>query len=277
MATGSRHLISTLLLLLGFILLPDLAIAQKNCTKGKPCGNSCIARNKTCRIGTGSARSAPTVAAPRRAVTPPADAQYVASSRGRVFYFVGCSAWKNLSSSNLRFFKTRQEAESAGYTPSQSSGCAGPKQPTTQTSMAGAICTVQRVVDGDTIRCEEGAETVRLLLIDAPELDQGPYGSRARDALAALIPAGTRTTLEPDLELRDRYGRLLGYVHLSDGRMVNEEILRQGYGVVSVYPPNVKHVDSFRIAAEEAQGARRGLWEQEAFSSLPEDYRAGKC
>ena len=28
------------------------------CKKGKPCGNSCIARNKVCHVGPGTARSA---------------------------------------------------------------------------------------------------------------------------------------------------------------------------------------------------------------------------
>jgi len=30
----------------------------KRCTTGKPCGDSCIARNKTCRVGAGCACSA---------------------------------------------------------------------------------------------------------------------------------------------------------------------------------------------------------------------------
>ena len=30
----------------------------KKCTKGQPCGNSCIARNKVCHVGPGTARSA---------------------------------------------------------------------------------------------------------------------------------------------------------------------------------------------------------------------------
>lgn len=37
--------------------------AQKRCTKGIPCGNSCIAANKTCRIGAGTATSSGVVQA----------------------------------------------------------------------------------------------------------------------------------------------------------------------------------------------------------------------
>jgi endonuclease YncB( thermonuclease family) len=42
-------------------------------------------------------------------------------------------------------------------------------------------CTVERVIDGDTLVCAD-AGRVRLLLIDAPELDQGPFGEVARVA-----------------------------------------------------------------------------------------------
>jgi hypothetical protein len=111
------------------------ASAQKHCKKGIPCGNSCISASKTCHVGQGSAtgpgavmKEAPAVdqsAAP----APVADGQYVASSRGRVYYWVGCSGWRKLAAANLRYFKTAADAEAAGYTPSGSKGCAGPTAP----------------------------------------------------------------------------------------------------------------------------------------------------
>lgn len=91
------------------------ADAQKHCVKGKPCGNTCIARNKTCRVGTGTATAAPrrteTTTAVTRSVTVPGGARFVASSRGRVYYWTGCNAWKSLAPANLRFFTSREEAE----------------------------------------------------------------------------------------------------------------------------------------------------------------------
>ena len=116
-----------------------------------------------------------------------------------------------------------------------------------------------------------------MLLIDAPELDQGPYGANAQEALIQLIPAGTQVGLETDVQERDQYGRLLAYVYGQDGELVNAEILEQGYAVVSVYPPNVKYVDRFRGVQEQAQAARRGLWSGSAFECLPVDHRAGRC
>jgi micrococcal nuclease len=139
-----------------------------------------------------------------------------------------------------------------------------------------APCVVASITDGDTFRCE-GGRRVRLLLIDTPEMAQAPFGDEARDALAELLPIELEVTLEIDVDPEDQYGRTLAYVLLPDGRLANEEMLRQGFAVVVVFPPNVEHVDRFREAAAEAQTARRGLWALDAFNCLPSDFRAGAC
>jgi micrococcal nuclease len=59
--------------------------------------------------------------------------------------------------------------------------------------------------------------------------------------------------------------------------MVNAELVRQGYAVVSVCPPNVKYVDQLRAVQEAAQAERAGLWSGSAFECLPADHRAGRC
>ena len=64
--------------------------------------------------------------------------------------------------------------------------------------------------------------------------------------------------LEKDISETDRFGRLLRYVYLEDGRMVNELLVAEGFAQVSTFPPDVKYVDRFL----EAQAAERGLWSQ---------------
>lgn len=139
-------------------------------------------------------------------------------------------------------------------------------------------CRVTRVADGDTFRaaCPETVR-VRLLLIDSPERDQSPFGARARSALARLLPAGTPVTLELDVRVRDQYGRLLAYAFLPDGRMVNEEMVRSGFAVVLVYPPNVRYVERIRADAAAARAARRGLWAVDGFACTPKDHRSRRC
>ena len=138
------------------------------------------------------------------------------------------------------------------------------------------ICVVARVVDGDTLNCTD-RRRIRLLLIDAPEMTQGLFGSVAKRTLEDFAPPGTRLTLEFDVQRRDPYDRVLAYLTLADGRMVNEELLRAGVAVVTVYPPNVRHVDRFRRAAAAAREAGVGLRAVSAFECLPADYRAGRC
>ncbi len=137
-------------------------------------------------------------------------------------------------------------------------------------------CTVARVVDGDTLECEDGVR-VRLLMIDTPELSQRPFGTRARDALRALTPVGTSLRLEFDVRRTDRYNRLLAFIWTEDGVLVNEEMARRGMAEVLVIQPNVKYVERIRAARDEARRARIGLWATSAFDCSPRDYRDGKC
>ncbi len=51
--------------------------------------------------------------------------------------------------------------------------------------------------------------------------------------------------LEFDVEKRDRYGRLLAYMYLPDGRMLNEEIVKAGYANILTVPPNMKYQERF--------------------------------
>lgn len=115
-------------LLVFLAALPTALEAQKNCTKGIPCGNTCIAANKTCRVGTTSARPAPpaTTVAPASALkaeAPATSGEWVASTRGRTYYKAGCSGARKLSAANLTYFKTEDEARAAGYTRSVQRGC----------------------------------------------------------------------------------------------------------------------------------------------------------
>lgn len=137
-------------------------------------------------------------------------------------------------------------------------------------------CTVKSVHDGDTMRCTDDRR-VRLLLIDAPELDQRPFGERARTALRALLPVGTTVRYETDVQRQDRYRRTLAYVYLPDGRMANEEMVRQGYAVPLVYRPNVKYEARVQGAAVLARRERRGLHADSGFACAPREHRRRAC
>jgi micrococcal nuclease len=143
---------------------------------------------------------------------------------------------------------------------------------------AGRYATVVEVLDGDTIVVERGSrrERVRLIGIDAPEAHDSPKLDRlvarghdrvrvlalgrASAAFARRRLSGARVRLELDVEPRDRYGRLLAYVWLDDGTLVNATLLEAGQARLLTIPPNVRYVDRFVPLEREARRARRGLW-----------------
>jgi micrococcal nuclease len=147
----------------------------------------------------------------------------------------------------------------------------GPTEPAVVTT----ACVVARIVDGDTIECPAGTR-VRFIGMDTPEMRQPPFGAAARDALAQRIPVGTEVELEPDVERRDRYGRVLAYVWASD-TLVNWWLVRSGWAVLATYPPNVRYVDSFTVAQRQARTEGVGLWAVDGFACLPADHRRGRC
>jgi micrococcal nuclease len=125
-------------------------------------------------------------------------------------------------------------------------------------------------VDGDTLRVEVGGREryVRLIGIDTPETHRPGTpvecgGPQAAAALRDLMPAGTLVTLErdPDQDEVDRYGRLLAYVRLPDGRLLERELLRSGWAEPYVFGGRpVARYGEFRRLAVLARAAGRGVW-----------------
>ncbi len=141
--------------------------------------------------------------------------------------------------------------------------------------------TVIRVIDGDTFSCslDNGLEErVRLLGIDTPEsrrnekverdsLKTGAsldtliaLGKKSSNYTKSLLPKGTQIQLETDVQIRDRYGRLLAYVYLPDGQMLNALLVKEGYAQIMSIPPNVRYQDQFLSLQKEARENQRGLW-----------------
>lgn len=136
-------------------------------------------------------------------------------------------------------------------------------------------CTVQRITDGDSIRCE-GRIEVRLLGIDAPEMNQGSLGRRSREALVRLVPPGTPVRLETDVRERDQYQRLLAYLWRGD-TLVNARLVREGWAMLYTLPPNVRYVDRIRAAQDSARALGAGLWAEGGFECTPSQHRQGRC
>jgi micrococcal nuclease len=121
---------------------------------------------------------------------------------------------------------------------------------------------VTRVVDGDTI-VVAAVGTVRLIGVDTPETvdPRTPvefFGKEASE-FTRRMAEGKTVRLEFDTQRTDKYQRTLAYAYLPDGRFLNAEIVKQGYGHAYVTYP-FKYLDQFRGYEREAREAGRGLW-----------------
>lgn len=130
---------------------------------------------------------------------------------------------------------------------------------------------VTRVVDGDTLLIaardgDRSATRVRLWGIDTPELarpDLGrpaaPFAEEAKARAAALAEGITvRLILEPG-RVRDRYDRLLAFVELPDGTLLNEQLLLEGLAEADDRWPH-QYVERFELLEEQAQKSGAGMW-----------------
>lgn len=138
--------------------------------------------------------------------------------------------------------------------------------------------TVTKVVDGDTayIRLADGKEEkVRFIGVDTPEstIQHEPYGEEASSFTKTELN-GKTVYLEIDVEERDKYGRLLAYIWLSEPTEINDteirskqfnaRLLLDGYAQLMTIPPNVKYIDYYTKYQAESREASKGLWGIEA-------------
>ena len=116
-------------------------------------------------------------------------------------------------------------------------------------------CHVLSVHDGDTLKlnCGLGIQSVRLACIDAPELEQKPWGEYGRQALLAL----TQQPLHWRSQGRDAYGRWIAWLYDSQQRSLNQQLVIQGAAAVYLdYCQECSLLDS----QAHAQGQRLGIW-----------------
>jgi len=139
--------------------------------------------------------------------------------------------------------------------------------------------TVINVVDGDTLDVDLPDGTyprtrVRLLGIDTPEKANGDYpamyyGQEATEFARGLAQDKQVVVLLDTVgDVRDKYGRLLAYVRLPDGRVLNEEVLRCGYGYADL---RFRHsrFDEYVQLQQQAMDSGAGLWKDVTFDQLP--------
>jgi micrococcal nuclease len=144
----------------------------------------------------------------------------------------------------------------------------------------GKTFTVVKVVDGDTLDIDipDGkykTTRIRLIGVDTPETKKAGtavmyYGPEASEFTRShALGKDVTILLDTVTKTRDRYGRLLGYIKLPDGTILNELLISEGYGYA--YTP-YKHSFSnkYKQLQNKAKAAKKGLWKNITPDQMPE-------
>lgn len=149
---------------------------------------------------------------------------------------------------------------------SQSYGWINPGSESLNSAQPGYY-SIDHFIDGDTIAVSVNgrAEEVRFIGVDTPETHDPRkpvqcYGPTAAAYTKAEIGNHKVKLVADPLDTnRDRYGRLLRYVYLPDGTLLNLKLIRTGHGFYYPYFPFSKKAE-FSKAEQQAQSNDLGLW-----------------
>ena len=146
-----------------------------------------------------------------------------------------------------------------------------------------AVETVQvaDIFDGDTVRLVDGRR-VRLVGINTPEVAHRgqpaePLASQAQDQLTRLLEKRpVRLLIGKDSH--DHYGRVLGHLFDGDGNNIIAELLSLGAGFQVAIVPNLRFVDCYNRAQNQAREQGLGVWGHDyyqAVATTSPDLKAG--
>lgn len=130
---------------------------------------------------------------------------------------------------------------------------------------------VTKVTDGDTLHISMGGEDVkvRLIGVNTPETvdPRRPVQCFGKEASAFMksLAEGKSVLIETDATqgTYDTYKRLLAYVYLDDGQMINRKMIAEGYAYEYTYMTPYKYQKEFREVQNIARTSGRGLWAQD--------------
>jgi len=115
--------------------------------------------------------------------------------------------------------------------------------------------TVDRVIDGDTvkIKLDDKTERVRLFGIDSPELKK-KYGQQAKDFVKSQLEGKTVKVIWQE---RDKYKRIVGTIYLGETN-INHLIVAEGWAKwYRFFAPDDKELERLE---KQARKAKKGIW-----------------
>jgi len=138
---------------------------------------------------------------------------------------------------------------------------------------------VAEVIDGDTVDIDISDDKydhtrIRLLGVDTPETKNPRtpvmyFGPEASEYVKGLCLNKTVIVLlDTVAKERDRYGRLLAYLRLDDGRVINAELIRTGHGYADSRFDH-SFFDEYAKLQADAIRSKTGLWKDVTKDKAP--------
>ena len=138
---------------------------------------------------------------------------------------------------------------------------------------------VSRVIDGDTIDIDipDGkfnSTRIRLLGVDTPETKDSRFGKMYFGPEATLftkeqtVGKNIVVLLDKISPTRDKYNRLLAYIKLPDGKILNEILITQGFAYADLRFKHSFYKQYCRLESVARQN-KKGLWKNVTRDRLP--------
>lgn len=121
---------------------------------------------------------------------------------------------------------------------------------------------VIKVIDGDTVivKINGKEESVRLIGIDTPEKNECFEKEATEKAKELMENKKIKLEADDSQDNRDKYDRLLRYIYLEDGTLVNQKLIEEGFGTEYTYKIPYKFQTEFKAAEKIAKEGKTGIW-----------------
>jgi len=129
---------------------------------------------------------------------------------------------------------------------------------------------VINVIDGDTIKVKfkNKVEKIRMIGVNTPELkdDRAQVRCLAQKSKEYtennLLNKEVKIEIDPTQGVRDKYGRILGYIFTDRNINFNQILISNGYAYEFTYKIPYKYQQEFKRVEQVAQKNKVGLWDE---------------
>ena len=137
-------------------------------------------------------------------------------------------------------------------------------------------CSLQRVIDGDTVIVNCPAVNlhkvrIRIWGLDAPEMGQNPWGKLSKKSLINIFQTNKHDIINVKILDIDQYNRYIGKIFINNRATdVGLELIKQGFAVVY---KQYNQDPQYRAWEDHAKVSKLGIWQTNGSQQDPAAWR----